>query len=163
MDVGSFWPFENIYNHVCHKYIRMSQPKVVSKYEVCELGCKEYVKALQQENLQSSFRRTGIYPFNPNIIDRSVFLPSTVFENIKEVKDENVKEAKDNETEEAGKNMQLKLEKSKGIKIVNEAPETGNETALKFFERREDGIFVRKETKKHTIFYGSFYIIRNKC
>ena len=38
--------------------------------------------------------------------------------------------------------MQLKLEN------VNEAPETGYETALKFFERREDGIFVRKETKK---------------
>ena len=97
---------------------------------------------------KSSFRRTGIYPFNPNIIDRSVFLPSTVFENVKEANDENVKEAKENETEEAGKIMQLKLEISKDIKIVNEAPETGNETTLKFFERREDGIFLRKETKK---------------
>ena len=114
------------------------------------------MKALQPENLQSSFRRTGIYPFNPNIIDRSVFLPPTVFENVKEANDENVKEAndenvkeaKENETEEAGKNMQLKFEKSEGIKILNEAPETGNETALKFFERREDGILVRKETKK---------------
>ena len=107
MDVGCFGPFENIYKHECHKYIRMTQTKVISKYEVCELGCKTYVKALQPENLQSSFRRTGIYPFKPNIIDRSVFLPSTVFENVKEAKDDKVKEAKENETEEAGKKLQL--------------------------------------------------------
>ena len=34
MDVGCFGPFENIYNHECHKYIRMSQTKAVSKYEI---------------------------------------------------------------------------------------------------------------------------------
>ena len=48
----------------------------------CSLACTAYCKALSQENLQSSFKRSGIYiyPFNPNAVDPSRFKPAEVHE-----------------------------------------------------------------------------------
>lgn len=50
-----------------------------AKYNVCSLACKAYLLALSPGNLQSSFKRTGIYPYNPDVIDRSNVVPSQVF------------------------------------------------------------------------------------
>ena len=48
----------------------------LDKYAICELACKTYIAALSPANLQRSFRKAGIYPFDPSVIDESVFLPS---------------------------------------------------------------------------------------
>jgi hypothetical protein len=52
---------------------------IITKYNVCSLACKAYLLALSPGNLQSSFKRTGIYPYNPDVIDRSNVVPSQVF------------------------------------------------------------------------------------
>ena len=76
LDIGCFGPFERIYNNVAHKFMRDHCGQSITRYNVCALGCSAYSKALSVENLQGSFRKAGIYPFNPNIIERSKFKPS---------------------------------------------------------------------------------------
>ncbi|KAH3783533.1 hypothetical protein DPMN_161472 [Dreissena polymorpha] len=48
----------------------------ITRFNVCALESKAYSQALSPNNLQASFRRTGIYPYDPNAIDSSVFKPS---------------------------------------------------------------------------------------
>lgn len=38
---------------------------VITRYNIAELACKAHIKALCPETVQSGFRRTGIFPFNP--------------------------------------------------------------------------------------------------
>ena len=76
LDIGCFGPFESIYNKVSHKFMRENCGKSVTRYNICELGCSAYTKALCPENLRSSFRKAGIYPFNPDVVDPVNFKPS---------------------------------------------------------------------------------------
>jgi hypothetical protein len=76
LDVGCFGPFERIYSSVCHKFMRDNCGQSITRFNVCALGSKAYSQALSPNNLQASFRRTGIYPYDPNAIDSSVFKPS---------------------------------------------------------------------------------------
>ena len=75
LDVGIYGPFQKIYNNLVHKKTRQ-MATVVTKDEVCPLA---YNKAFTPENLQSAFKKTGLFPFNRNIIDNKVFAPSEVF------------------------------------------------------------------------------------
>ncbi|KAJ8310339.1 hypothetical protein KUTeg_012204 [Tegillarca granosa] len=38
--------------------------------------CRSYIHALSPANLQSSFRKSGIYPYNPSAVDEINFKPS---------------------------------------------------------------------------------------
>ncbi|XP_053385176.1 uncharacterized protein LOC128550335 [Mercenaria mercenaria] len=76
LDVGCFGPFERVYSAVCHKFMREHCGQSITRYNVCSLGCSAYSKALSAGNLQASFRKTGIYPYNPNAVDPSNFKPS---------------------------------------------------------------------------------------
>ena len=76
LDVGCFGPFERIFNNVSHRFMRENCGQSISRYNICSLACPAYVKALSPENLQSSFRQSGIYPFNPNAVDPSHFKPA---------------------------------------------------------------------------------------
>ncbi|XP_052283399.1 uncharacterized protein LOC127880180 [Dreissena polymorpha] len=78
LDVGCFGPFERIYNSVCHQFMRENCGKSITRYNVCNLGCQAYAKALSASNLQASFRKTGIHPYNPSVVDASHFKPSEV-------------------------------------------------------------------------------------
>ena len=80
LDIGCFGPFQRIYNAECHKFIRENPSSKVTKYNVCSLACKAYIHALSPDNLKSSFRKAGIYPFYPSAVDSSQFAPSTVFQ-----------------------------------------------------------------------------------
>ncbi|KAH3809826.1 hypothetical protein DPMN_138206 [Dreissena polymorpha] len=48
----------------------------ITSFNVCALGSMAYSQALSPNNVQASFRKTGIYPYYPNAIDSSVFKPS---------------------------------------------------------------------------------------
>ncbi|XP_060575053.1 uncharacterized protein LOC132732593 [Ruditapes philippinarum] len=76
LDIGCFGPFERIYNKVSHKFMGDNCGQSISRYNICALGSSAYLKALSPENLRSSFKKAGIYPFNPNIVDASNFKPS---------------------------------------------------------------------------------------
>ena len=63
-----------------HKFMREHCGQSISRYNVCSIACPAYAKALFPGNLQSAFRRCGIYPFNPNAVDQTNFRPSEVLQ-----------------------------------------------------------------------------------
>ncbi|XP_048252703.1 MFS-type transporter clz9-like [Haliotis rufescens] len=79
MDVGCFGPFAKIYNNLRHTYMRENATSSVDKHSVCELGCRAYNLSLTPTNLQSSFRKCGVYPFDKSSTANINFAPSTVF------------------------------------------------------------------------------------
>lgn len=79
LDVAVYGPFQKIYNTLCHKFIR-STSSTICRYNVCELACKAYSKALSTDNLLSAFRKTGIYPLDKDAIDKTKLIPAEVFE-----------------------------------------------------------------------------------
>lgn len=46
----------------------------------CALACRAYIHALSCENLKSSFKKSGIFPFDPSAVDSFQFAPATVFQ-----------------------------------------------------------------------------------
>lgn len=78
LDVGCFGPLQRIYDNECHKTIRQNS-SVITRYNICELASKAYQKALSTENLQSSFKRAGIFPLNKNCINPDLLKPSEAF------------------------------------------------------------------------------------
>jgi hypothetical protein len=43
-------------------------PASISRYDVCKLACETYTLALSAVNIQSAFRKTGIYPVDIYVI-----------------------------------------------------------------------------------------------
>ncbi|CAG2186231.1 unnamed protein product [Mytilus edulis] len=43
MDVGCFGPFERIFNHECHKFMRQNCSQPITRYNICGLACKAQV------------------------------------------------------------------------------------------------------------------------
>ncbi|XP_041361965.1 tigger transposable element-derived protein 1-like [Gigantopelta aegis] len=68
MDVGCFGPFETIYNGMKYTYLREHATSGIDRYSLCEIACKAYCSAVTPVNLQASFRKTGIYPFNRSVL-----------------------------------------------------------------------------------------------
>ncbi|VDI42074.1 Hypothetical predicted protein [Mytilus galloprovincialis] len=79
LDVGCYGPLQNMYNsQICHRTIRTKQC-ALTRYDVCSMTCKAYGNALSVSNLQSAFRKTGIYPFTKDIIMELPLTPSEAF------------------------------------------------------------------------------------
>ena len=68
LDVGCYGPMQHIYNAQCHKFLRENPASKITRYNVCSLACHAYSSALSVVNIRSAFKRTGIYPFNPDAI-----------------------------------------------------------------------------------------------
>jgi hypothetical protein len=79
LDVACFGPFQKIYNNKCQKLMR-TDPASISRYDMCKLACETYTLALSAVNLQSAFRKTGIYPVDRNVIISFSVLPAEVFQ-----------------------------------------------------------------------------------
>jgi hypothetical protein len=77
MDVGYYGPLQKMYNNLCHQKIRASST-VITKQQVCSLACQAYSRAQSDNNLQSAFRKCGIYPFNADIVRAEALAPSSV-------------------------------------------------------------------------------------
>jgi hypothetical protein len=48
----------------------------VSKVNFIGIYAKAHVRAFTKENILSAFRKTGVVPFNPNIINNTMMAPS---------------------------------------------------------------------------------------
>ncbi|XP_067648890.1 uncharacterized protein [Haliotis asinina] len=77
LDVGCVGPFEKISNEY-HKFMRSNACTGIDRYSVSDLACKAFGKALSSDNLSSSFRKSGIYPFDPLAVGQSAFIPAKV-------------------------------------------------------------------------------------
>ena len=78
LDVSCYGPFQRIFNNECHKLMRQTEA-TLTRYNVCEVACRVYSKALSPENAQSAFRRTGIYPLNKESIPAESLIPAEVY------------------------------------------------------------------------------------
>lgn len=79
LDVGCFGPLQRIYNRECSTYLRQHPGQVVCRLNICKISSKAYSLALSPENLRSSFRRAGIYPFDPTAVPLYLLKPSEIF------------------------------------------------------------------------------------
>ncbi|XP_052258629.1 uncharacterized protein LOC127863270 [Dreissena polymorpha] len=78
LDVACYGPFQRIYHSRCHKIIRETSA-AITQYNVCDIVCHVYHKALSAENLQVGFRKTGLFPLNKDAIPRESMFPAQVY------------------------------------------------------------------------------------
>ena len=64
LDVGIFGPFKRFYYGECAAFMRENMGRVVMKYDMVDISCKAYLKAMSPINTMSAFRKSGIYPFD---------------------------------------------------------------------------------------------------
>ena len=78
LNVCCYGLFQRMVNSTCHKFMRETSASV-NRYNICELSCKVYSKALTAGNLHSAFMRTGIYPPDSKAINKENLIPAEVF------------------------------------------------------------------------------------
>ena len=83
--MGVFGAFKKFYSSFCDEWHLSYLGETLSLYYVAELSNKAFVKSCTLENITSSFRRTGIFPFNLEIFTEDGFLPSTVTDQVQNV------------------------------------------------------------------------------
>ena len=67
-----------MYNSECYKLIRKNTCGL-TRYDICSLTSKVYLKALSAENVQAAFRKIGIYSYNPSAISEECVQPSEIY------------------------------------------------------------------------------------
>ena len=85
LDVGVFGAFKKFYSSFCNEWHLSHPGETLSLYYVAGLSNKAFVKSCTLENITSSFRSTGIFPFNSEIFTEDEFLPSTVTDQVQNV------------------------------------------------------------------------------
>ena len=77
----TFGPFKRFYNRACDTWMTSFPCQPLTIHYIAELAGKAFSKAFCQENIVSSFKKTGIYPSNPDIFTEDMFLPAAVTDN----------------------------------------------------------------------------------
>ena len=85
LDVGVFGTFKKFYSSFCNEWHLSHPGETLSLYYVAGLSNKAFIKSCTLENITSSFRRTGIFPFNSEIFTEDEFLPFTVTDQVQNV------------------------------------------------------------------------------
>jgi hypothetical protein len=89
LDVSLFGPFKTFYYSECSSFMQKNIGQVITRYDMCQIACKAYLKAMTPINIQAGFRKTGIYPLSKDVIPMEKLFPAEGFrkeEPIKKVK-----------------------------------------------------------------------------
>ncbi|XP_041484938.1 uncharacterized protein LOC121431436 [Lytechinus variegatus] len=68
LDVACFSAMKSAYNQECALYMQKNPGQVITRYEIAWLSLAAYLRALKEENLKAAFRKTGIFPLDPNAV-----------------------------------------------------------------------------------------------
>ena len=79
LDVSIFGPFKNYYYSECSRFMQRNMGRTITKYEICTLACKAYLKAMTPLSIQNGFRKTGIFPLKADAITQEKFFPCESF------------------------------------------------------------------------------------
>ena len=79
LDVSVFGPFKAFYNKECAFYMKRNLGQTVDKYCMGRIASNAYLKAMTPMNIISGFRKTGCYPFCPDVISRDKLFPCETF------------------------------------------------------------------------------------
>ena len=69
LDTCVFKPLKQNWQEVCHNYMQANPGKVVTKFTFSTLFNEAWVKTMTPAVIISGFKRSGIYPFNPEALD----------------------------------------------------------------------------------------------
>ena len=72
LDASVFKPLKQNWNDACHKFMEQNPGKVITKYNFSPLLNEAWTKTMTPTVICSGFKRAGIYPFNPNVINYGV-------------------------------------------------------------------------------------------
>ena len=78
LDVGVYSPFKRYYSSLCDSWMTSNPGKTLSIYDIAELSSQAFQRSFTIENINSFFRATGIFPYNPSIFTDDEFLPALV-------------------------------------------------------------------------------------
>lgn len=53
--------------------------QTITKYEICSIACRAYLRAMTPLNIQSGFRKTGVYPLCKEVISMEKLIPCESF------------------------------------------------------------------------------------
>ena len=71
LDVACYGPFQRMYHAQCHKFIRQT-PAAITRYNICTIASKVYLRALSPGNLQSGFMKTGVYYLDRQAVPKTL-------------------------------------------------------------------------------------------
>ena len=78
-DVGIFGPFKDTYILECQAYMNNNPSNTITKSQIAELTAKPYMKALTPGKLTSTFKKTGIHPYNNTLISDSQVAAAIIY------------------------------------------------------------------------------------
>ncbi|KAH9328989.1 hypothetical protein KI387_001097, partial [Taxus chinensis] len=79
LDASVFAPFKSYFKEERRKWLFEKHGIDVNRSELATLGSRAFQKALSPENIKAGFKRTGIWPLNPNALDEDM-APSRTFD-----------------------------------------------------------------------------------
>ena len=79
LDVAVFGPFKNYYYSACSTCMAENIGQIITRYDICQIACKAYTRAMSPANIQSSFRKTAIFPHNPSVSYMHQMVPCESF------------------------------------------------------------------------------------
>jgi hypothetical protein len=65
LDVSCFKPFKTAFRQIRDSWTLINKGKKVQKQDLCEWTAQALQKVLSSKNITSGFKKTGIWPFNP--------------------------------------------------------------------------------------------------
>lgn len=68
LDISVFGPLKVHWSETCREYLYAHPGRVVTKFQFSALFRQAWSKAMTVENICSGFKKTGVYPFEPEAI-----------------------------------------------------------------------------------------------
>ena len=68
LDRGCFAPLKMAWKQECHEFYTKNPGRVVTRLDFTRLFAKAWYKAMTAQNIINSFKVTGVYPFNREVI-----------------------------------------------------------------------------------------------
>lgn len=78
LDCTVFGPFKRYYDVAVKSWMLDNPGKAMTIYNIPQMVAVAFARSMTIENISSSFRVTGIYPFDPNVHSQSYFAPSLI-------------------------------------------------------------------------------------
>ena len=78
LDRSVYGPMKTYFNSAATSWMMQHPAMPITIYEMAALMGKAWLQAVTPQNIQSGFRASGVWPFNPHIFTEADFMPSAV-------------------------------------------------------------------------------------
>ena len=69
LDMGVFKPFKTYFSKACTSYLAKHPGRVITNDMIASLVATAWANTFSPNNIMGGFRKTGIFPINPGVID----------------------------------------------------------------------------------------------